>query len=115
MLKQKKLELSILKIFLIDNKYAISSNIDDLLNGLTITNRKFTGVGFFTTISIENIVFSRDNVHWGKNISCTINDSIEIGFLAIPEDKELTIEGFTYGNDEYPDIIESYHINKSEY
>ena len=112
MIKQEELELSILKLFLLDNSYAVSQNVEDMLAQVKVIERSYTGHGFFTTISILDVVFKREHIHWGDGIIGKVNNNTDIGFLMIPEGDQLTIEGFAFGDDQFPALVESFVISR---
>jgi hypothetical protein len=82
-----------------------------------IKSREFTGVGFFTVVVVPQRLAVPDA---GRSVFDGINAEIEglqygAGFLLFVEGGMLDmLEGFTYGDDAWPDRIERYTIKSDK-
>lgn len=79
---------------------------------LKVTNRKMTGVGFFTYFSIPNdapVLSGAPAFHVG-DVGAKLNGALEVGFVLFIRDGRLHhLEGFTY-DDPWPDVVTSFEL-----
>ncbi|TET06849.1 hypothetical protein E3J79_00620 [Candidatus Dependentiae bacterium] len=82
-----------------------------------IKNRKFTGVGFFTDFIVPKDVPRLPNLksfHLG-NVAGKINGT-DIGLVLFIKDGVLNfLEGYTFGDDPWPDKIINYELWHTNY
>ena len=80
----------------------------------TVTDRQFTGRGFFTTFEVPDKSFSlgEDVSYEGGNVSVLLNDTILTGYVLFVQNGFITcLEGYNYGEKpSWPDDIRSYKI-----
>lgn len=107
-MRLNKLEKLLIQQFIKDEKIEIAKRIINL-NLINISTRDLTGVGFFT--QLENCdelkVFSTNHsFKWGK-LGAKLNaEKIDTGYLIYIEKGYIdTIEGYTYGGDDWPEEI----------
>lgn len=82
--------------------------------GIKVTKRRMTGEGFFTdlstTKSLEEVGVK--SLRWSKT-RATLNNNLDVGFLIYVDDGMLsTIEGYTYGDTAWPEVITSFEIRE---
>lgn len=86
---------------------------EEVISEIRIVSREFTGKGFFTDFDPSNrlkIGESKYNDRW-LNTHATLNSTLVVGFLVYIDSGEITtIEGFTYGDDRWPDVIHDFQI-----
>ncbi|MFN6433012.1 hypothetical protein ACK3HN_17535 [Eubacterium callanderi] len=81
-------------------------DLRDQINKARITNRIFTGVGFFTKYDKKDILCEEEMII--SDVGAILNNSIEVGFVFfIRKEGNPSLECYTYG-DPFPDQIESY-------
>lgn len=81
---------------------------------LKVIERRITGVGFFTDITTTKSlqVVGMKSSRWGET-RATLNNSLDVGFLIYVDDYMLnTIEGYTYGDTVWPEVITSFKIRE---
>lgn len=106
-----ELEVLVIKKFLEDE--SVSFEQSDL-DGLKIENRDYTGVGFFTDF-FKPLSFNFDAklANPRGKVSAELNGNILTGYIFYVDGQMLKgIEGFTYGDDEWPKKITSIEILK---
>lgn len=76
-----------------------------------VENRWFSGVGFFTAFSItEDVPHLSTKVTYITDIRGKVNDT-EVGFMLHIKDSILKfLEGYTFGDDPWPDKIINYEL-----
>ena len=81
--------------------------------------REFTGVGFFSHLSkcdsgaeeSESLLRPVDNRTALASVGATLNKEISVGFVLFLENGHLDcLEGFTFGEESWPESIESYEV-----
>jgi hypothetical protein len=90
------------------------------LDEIAVTDRVFTGAGFFTDFQIHDclkVARSDESYQWGGGIiGGTLNGAIHVGFeFYVDEGHLTTIEGFTYSAPAWPDRIDSFRLFKEGY
>ena len=80
-----------------------------------VENRWFSGVGFFTTFSVpEGVAHLSRSTHI-TGVSGKVNDTA-VGFMLLIKDGILKfLEGYTFGNDPWPDKITSYELRYADF
>ncbi len=111
-MKMTKLEKTIIESMIGDSELTLA-NPKIHLHKMIVTNREFTGAGFFTEIqrSPDTRLFDEGlSMHWGR-VGARLNaDAIKTGYLVYVEDGYVTlIEGYTYG-DEWPTEMEGIEL-----
>lgn len=85
---------------------------DNELSGIKIIDRHYTGVGFLTDFKQPfEFKFDLTKLSPRGNITVKINKNIMTGYIFYTEGKKLIgVEGFTYGDDEWPKEVISIEI-----
>jgi hypothetical protein len=85
-----------------------------------VKNREFTGVGFFSNFSkrdlgtneLDSLLLPIESRTISTSVSATLNNKILVGFVLFIENGHLDcLEGYTFGDDTWPEIIESYELS----
>lgn len=83
-------------------------DLRDQINKARITNREFTGVGFFNDYHKEDILWEEEMII--SDVGAILNNSIEVGFVFfIRKEGARFLECYMYG-EPFPDQIESYEL-----
>lgn len=98
-MRLNELEKTVLKKCLASFDVYIEDD-DSFFADITVTERRFTGVGFFTDIETsEKLRIEAKNLPrvWG-DFYATLNSNNDTGYLVFIEDEFINcIEGYTYG------------------
>src|SRR5258708_999794 len=83
------------------------------LEACLVTNREFTGTGFFTGLHVPAYVpdapVTRDHLHLGE-VAASLTGVDHAGFvLWVTRGRLVTLEGFSYG-ELWPDTIEGWNV-----
>lgn len=84
------------------------SDLQSQIYRARITDREFTGVGFFTNYHEDDVLCEEEMVISG--VGGVLNNSIEVGFVFFIRRDGAALECYTYGDDSFPDQIESYEL-----
>ena len=83
------------------------------LNGIIVSSRDYSGVGFMTELDRSETLrvgSQTESYTWG-DIGGKLNSSLESGYLVFVEKGHVSaIEGFVYGEAEWPQKIEEIEI-----
>ena len=87
-------------------------------DAVTVTDREFTGVGFFADFEhSEELKLFDDEVslRWGK-VGARLNASkLETGYVVFVDDGYVTcVEGYTYGDDDWPSRVEQIELYEAK-
>lgn len=115
-LKIEPIEVAVLEDLFTQKGLSVDSE-DHSLNGLGVSKREFTGVGFLTEFypsSVLRIGPQDYNDRW-LDTHATLNGTLSVGFLVYIDNGKITaIEGFTYGDESWPDKIHDFKIEYIE-
>ena len=86
----------------------------ELLDKVEVLSRDYTGVGFYTSFEKHEclkVADSKINYIWAYMGAFLNKEKINVGFVFYIKDGYLEmIEGYSYGEQTWPDHIESYDI-----
>ncbi len=106
-LERKVLEFSLPRI----QKSAPDLGID--VSVVTVSRRDYTGRGFFTYLDRSELLHvgsQTESYIWGE-VAGKVNTSVITGYLIYIENGYVaTIEGFSYGDNEWPQTIEEIEL-----
>jgi hypothetical protein len=111
---QDNMEKDVIRLILRGNPVLFNQ-----IDKANVTNRSFTGVGFFTEYYSDDISHEIDMAV--GDVLAKLNQSIEVGFvLFIRKGGLITLEGYTlglvphengaYASEFWPDVLESYEL-----
>lgn len=83
-------------------------DLRDQIKKARITGRKFTGCGFFTYYHNDDV--SREEEMVISDVEGILNHNTEVGFVFFIREKSLTLECHMYGDEPFPDSIDSYAL-----
>ncbi len=103
-----ELEIAVIKKFFESEQMESDSNLIDV----QVVNRNFTPVGFFTRLEPSKVLISNFSKNFtGGRVGAIINNRIDVGFVMYIKDGFLkTIEGHIFGDELWPEKIDSFEI-----
>ncbi len=102
------LEIAVIKKFFESEQMESDSE----LLAIQVIDRDFTPVGFFTTLEPSKVLISNFSKNFtGGRVGAIINNRIDVGFVMYIEGGCLdTIEGHIFGDELWPEKIDSFEI-----
>ena len=94
--------------------HPVMDALREQLEACFVTNREFTGTGFFTRLhvpaSVPDAPVTRDRLHLGEVAASLTGLDHGAGFvLWVTSGRLATLEGFSYG-EPWPDVIEGWNV-----
>jgi len=113
-MKVNQLEMKVMNRFLKDPTLPILAKSQIDFDRVNVTDRDYTGAGFFTEFERSEALrlFAEGTSMRGGRVGARLNsDRRETGYLFYVDDGYLTtLEGYTYGGDEWPKEITEIEI-----
>lgn len=111
-LKIEPIEVAVLDDLFMQKGVSVESFYD-----IGVTKREYTGVGFFTDFYPSDAlrIGALDYSDRWLDTHAKLNGTLNVGFLVYIDNGMVTaIEGFTYGDDSWPDTIHDFKIEHIE-
>jgi hypothetical protein len=114
-MKLNELEKTVLR-FMFESCGVLNPAVSEILDQDFEMERNYSGIGFLTDIQPAQVLKLWDegvSMRW-SNVGAYLNkERLDTGYLIYVDDGYLTgIEGFTYGGDLWPDLVNEIEVYK---
>ncbi|HMJ51349.1 MAG TPA: hypothetical protein VK540_04715 [Polyangiaceae bacterium] len=117
-MKVNQLEMKVIDRFLKDSTLPSLAKSQIDFDQVDVTDRDYTGAGFFTEFERSEAlrIFEKGTSMRGGRVGARLNsDRRETGYVFYVDDGYLTtLEGYTYGDDEWPKEVTDIEIYEVE-